>query len=291
MTPRLGLHGLLLTLPLLGCGEVGQAEVAVPLHLRGEAPGEVRALSGQTVTLTTADLAFGPLYLCPGVSAGELCATARLEWLDSAVVDLLSRRSEEVGMLQGTTGSVRSLMYDLGLSSQLTQREPLVLTAAADLGGYSLRLAGTVESDQGDIPFSVNVLATQGEGTEVGVPLVRRTLGFRGEHEVTESEAGLRITLPASHLLGGVDFDAYLQEQACREEGPAVVCDAAEAVTCDGDRETDRMRCSGEAPYCVHGLGCVAALTLEEDGAAYRAIRTALLSGATPTLDWNYEAN
>ena len=79
-----------------------------------------------SVTIDRADLAFGPLYLCAGATAGDLCDTARFEWLDSAVVDTTLSDPVKVGELSGVTGTVRSWMYDLGLSSQLTREAPFI---------------------------------------------------------------------------------------------------------------------------------------------------------------------
>ena len=82
---------------LTACAETSQERVQIPLEVTGTAPaGTVLSLGDVPVTLTRADLAFGPLYLCAGTQAGELCETARLEWLDSVVVDAL----DEAGHLE-----------------------------------------------------------------------------------------------------------------------------------------------------------------------------------------------
>ena len=57
---------------LAGCGRPGAVETSIPLMVAGtelEAPIEGR--DGWSIELSRADLAFGPLYLCSGVKAGD----------------------------------------------------------------------------------------------------------------------------------------------------------------------------------------------------------------------------
>ena len=121
MTRGLWRLTLVICLALCGCGEQQQQRVSIPLYVAGTTLSKpVEARGGVRLNISRAELAFGALYLCAGASAGDLCESARLEWLGSALIDTLDASPQEVGALTGVTGPVRSWMYDLGLSSQLT---------------------------------------------------------------------------------------------------------------------------------------------------------------------------
>ncbi|MGB0680553.1 MAG: hypothetical protein ACPGUV_12905, partial [Polyangiales bacterium] len=67
---------LLVALCVFGasCIDTGQNRARVPLFVAGSDSSEaVLAKGGVPITIDRADLAFGPLYLCAGVSAGDLC--------------------------------------------------------------------------------------------------------------------------------------------------------------------------------------------------------------------------
>ncbi|MGB1698880.1 MAG: hypothetical protein ACPHRO_02925, partial [Nannocystaceae bacterium] len=81
---------LALALFSAGCLDTGQQRAEVPLSVAGTAgAGTVLTEGGVSLSVDRADLAFGPLYLCPGNTAGDLCDVARMEWLDATVVDTL----------------------------------------------------------------------------------------------------------------------------------------------------------------------------------------------------------
>src|SRR5690606_17259403 len=97
----------MVTVGALGCADVGQKNETITLFVAGTDLSEpVIAVGEIEVLVDRADLAFGPLYLCAGATAGELCDTARLEWLDSVVVDTTSPEPMQVGELTGVTGHV-----------------------------------------------------------------------------------------------------------------------------------------------------------------------------------------
>ncbi len=199
-----------LWLSLSACVEAGQARVEVPLFLAGtqlEAP--LMTVGDVEVQLDRADLAFGPLYLCAGATAGELCDTARLEWLDAAVVDTLAPDAVQVGALTGVSGPVRSWMYDLGISSQLTRDEPFVLDAAAALGGASFVVEGRAEVGGAQLSFRASVPVRQTGDTELGVPVIRKSAAQRFEHELLAGERGLLLRFDARAWLQGVDLRPY----------------------------------------------------------------------------------
>src|SRR5690606_2863629 len=151
----------------IACVAVGAAQIEVPLQVAGTAVDEpVVGKAGAQIELDRAELAFGPIYLCAGAQAGELCDTAQLEWLDAVVIDALDPAPVEAGRLRGREGTVRSWMFDLGVVSLLTQKNPLVLAAAEQLGGASLRIEGRAELDGVVLPFAVAVVVRQEEQTE-----------------------------------------------------------------------------------------------------------------------------
>lgn len=200
---------------LVGCAQTGQDMIEVPLQLAGTAVEGPIASAGGAITLETAELAFGPLHLCAGSTAGELCDTARLEWLDSAVVNLLDDAPQNVGALNGTSGAVRSWMYDLGISSQYTDDNPFVLDAAQALDATSIALTGTIEIDGSAVPFSLQLPVAQTGDTELGVPVVRKSTSETFERAVTQGDQ-LQIRFDIAAWLTNTDF-----RQACMPTGCA----------------------------------------------------------------------
>jgi hypothetical protein len=237
---------------LAGCGDVGQSKAEVPLYVSGSAlAGPVAAVGEVMLTIDRAELAFGPLYLCAGAQAGELCDAARLEWLGSVRIDLTEPEPRRAGTLSGTTGHVRSWMYDLGISSQLTRNDPFILDAAQELGGASLVVEGRASQGGSEVPFVVGVIVQQGADVERGVPVVRKGTGDAFNHDVTGLEPGLWVRFDASAWLSKLDLRAELADTACVALG-----------------------------------GCSEPLRLGPDGVAYRSLHNAVVSGRRPELNW-----
>jgi hypothetical protein len=203
------------------------------------------------LTIDRAELAFGPLYLCAGAQAGELCDAARLEWLGSVRIDLKEPEPRRAGTLSGTTGHVRSWMYDLGISSQLTESDPFLLDAAQELGGASLVVEGRARQGDFEVPFVVGVVVQQGGDVERGVPVVRKGTGDVFNHDVTGTEPGLWVHFDASAWLAKLDLRSELADSACVAVGD-----------------------------------CSEPLRLPPDGVAYRGLHNAVVSGRRPTLNW-----
>jgi hypothetical protein len=237
---------------LAGCADAGQSQAEVPLYVSGsELSGPVAAAGDVVLTIDRAELAFGPLYLCAGTQAGELCDAARLEWLGSVRIDLQQPEPRRAGTLSGTTGGVRSWMYDLGISSQLTHNEPFVLDAAQELGGASLLVEGRASQGGPEVPFVAQVVVQQGADVERGVPVVRKGTGDVFNHDVTGTEPGLWVRFDASAWLRGMDLRSELAESACVTEGD-----------------------------------CSEPLRLAPDSVAYRGLHNAVVSGRRPEFDW-----
>lgn len=194
----------------LGCVDVGQKNETITLFVAGTDVSEpVIAVGEIEVLVDRADLAFGPLYLCAGATAGELCDTARLEWLDSVVVDTTSPEPMQVGELTGVTGHVGSFMYDLGISSQLTRSDPYVLDAAGQLGGVSFVVEGRARMEETEIRFRAEIPVLQTDTTELGVPVVRKSSQDDFFHEVTGEESGLVLKFDPTAWVSKIDFRPY----------------------------------------------------------------------------------
>lgn len=272
----------------VSCVDAGQSRVSVPLTARGTEPaGAVMTVGDVPMTLARADLAFGPLYLCPGNTAGELCETARLEWLDAAVVDTLDPGDQVLGQLEGVSGEVRSWMYDLGLSSQLTVEAPVVLPAAESLGGVSFVLEGEVTFAGQTVPVRASVAVQQTDDTELGVPVVRKSGSDPFGHDVQSSNETLSVAFDPSPWVARVDLQPWLAPAACEAGGPLEVCDGATLSICAEDGAVvDTTDCGATGEVCVQGRGCVDALVLDESTAAYDALRLSLLAGERPVFSW-----
>jgi hypothetical protein len=198
-----------------GCLDTGQERIEVPLFVAGTDVSEpITAEGGVRVTIDRAELAFGPLYLCAGATAGDLCDTARLEWLETTVVDTASPERVRAGTLRGVSGPVRSWMYDLGFSSQLTGEEPFVLDAARALGDASFVLEGRADVAGVELAFSASLPVQQTDTTELGVPVVRKSTSEAFYRDVTADEPGLVVRFDPGAWLRSVDFRPYVEEEA-----------------------------------------------------------------------------
>lgn len=249
----------------------------------------IGAVGDVSVVIDRADLAFGPLYLCAGATAGDLCDTARLEWLDSVVVDTTRSEPVAVGELSGVTGTVRSWMYDLGLSSQLTRETPFVLDAAKELGDASFALEGTAVVAGVDVPFQAFVPIQQTEDTELGVPVIRKGSSDSFYREIDGSEQSLLVRFDASTWVASVDFRSFVTNETCTNEGPEVVCEGAVEHACDNETVLSSRDCASLNQVCVAMVGCQDRVTIDEGSEAYRSLRNALLSGTRPSFTWDYK--
>lgn len=272
----------------MGCIDTGQDRATVPLLVAGtDVSTPPLALGDVPVTLNRADLAFGPLYLCAGANAGDLCETARFEWLESVVVDATVADASVVGELSGITGTVRSWMYDLGFSSQLTRNEPFVLEAAQALGEASLVLEGRALVSGIEVPFVASVAVQQTVDTELGVPVVRKSTSDEFFRDVVVDEPGLLIRFDPAEWIRGIDFRPFVANEVCTEGGATLVCDGTVERSCDGSTELSNRDCGAQSQICLPTLGCQDQLVIETETQAHRSVRNALLSGRRPSFEWN----
>ncbi len=273
---------------LAGCAETGQDQVLVPLYVAGSDVSQaVTAAFDVPVVIDRAELAFGPLYLCAGSNAGDLCDTARLEWLGTVVVDATNAEPELIGELAGVSGPVRSWMYDLGISSQLTREAPYVLDAAEALGGASLALEGRAIVDGIEIPFEIEVPIQQTDDTELGVPVVRRSTSDEFFHDVGTEESALLVSFEPRTWVRGIDFRSQVGAQTCDESDAGIVCDGLIERTCEAQLERSTRDCSESGEICLRSVGCVERFVIKPNTEPYRAVRNALVSGVRPTFSWD----
>jgi hypothetical protein len=271
------------------CVDTGRDHASIPLFVAGTDVMEpVEAARGIPITIERADLAFGPLYLCAGASAGDLCDAARLEWLETIVIDATNGTPERAGELVGVTGSVRSYMYDLGISSQLTSTRPFILDAAEELGGASLVVEGTAEVDGIELPFTASVPIQQTGETELGVPVIRKSTSERFFRDVGQDEPGLLIRFDAPAWLRAIDLSPYVARETCVADGPAIACDGTVERSCEGGVELEQRDCAELQQVCLPERGCAERLQIEGESEAFRSLRNAVVSQSRPSFDWGY---
>ena len=276
---------LLAVLLLAGaCIDTGAEPVAVPLSLAGtDVSGPVMARDGVPVELERADLAFGPLTLCAGLQAGDLCGSALAEWTESAVIDTLDPSPREVGELTGISGSARSYMYDLGYVSALVSTEPLELEAAASLGGASLVLEGVATFDGRAIPFSLRSVYTQPPEVERGIPIVRSSGANGFALELDGATPPLTIRFDPARWLTTADFRTLVQDTECTRDG-TVVCAGALERRCEPGAPVERD-CAALGQVCAPNVGCVERVEVPAGSQIAGAVRDAILAGAAPAFE------
>lgn len=275
-------------LAVLACSTAGPERAAIPLELGGEAGATpIETEAGPTLELDEARLAFGPLYFCASPSGAEYCDIARLEWLDTAVVDLLSDEPEQVGVLSGSTGPIASFLCDLSISSQLTQDDPFILEAAQALGGHSLRLRGTVSLGERRLPFSLDLAIAQTESTVQGVPVIQSPPSQDLGRDVTAELTGLFMQFSVARWLAPVDWTPYFVEGSCGSGAAEPICQGDSSVTCTDAGEVDSVDdCAEKGQICLPGRGCQDELVPSEGDAAVRSLKAAILSDFGPKFTW-----
>lgn len=205
-----------LLLMLGACSETGRSYVEIALRARGEmrAPFEVHEWS---VDLARAELAMGPLYLCATESASpEFCDAATLEMRETVSIDALDPTPRELATLYGITGSVRSLMWDYGVSWLATEARPRVHPGAPE--GHSAMLSGVATHPDGrQFEFEC---ALDLPPIMAGALVVR---GHRVEsHAVSSSDEALTIVVDPRAWMRRLDLDR-LAERAATGERPIVL--------------------------------------------------------------------
>lgn len=240
---RLGAWAILAT----ACVDTGAPLTSAELRVQGDTESVIAGRDGWIVSLQQAQVAFGPLWLCAGNTAGELCDVARAEWLDAVVVDALDATPKDVGEIWGNEGAIRSWMYDYGLVSLLAEKEPYSTEAAQSLGGNSVRIQGCAEKSPRRLCFSLQLPIAQSTMAEQGVPVVRVTGSGDSLAEFGRVRR-LTASFDAGDWLGGIDFEGLAAQEGCE-------------------------------PQCAE-------VVLGSDSQAARSVRSALEGTARPKLIW-----
>ena len=269
-----------------GCVDTSIQATSVDLSVAGtdaRAPFEGRR--GATITLSRADVAFGPVYLCAGYTAGELCDEALAEWRDAAVVDALSAAPTSLGAMVALTGTAHSYMFDYGIVSLLTSDAPLVTAAAESLGPASAVVEGVADVEGQSIPFTVRVRVEQSADVEQGVPVVRSGEDDGFEHPIApDGGSRLLVRFDPRAWLAMADFAALVEDATCAP-GLDVACAGPIEQRCAADVSVAETRdCAALGGACVRDLGCVERLELGSDDQVGRALRIGLEAGARPEL-------
>ena len=133
MTRLLPIAALLV---LVACGQTQGEFVTFPFEGAGTAP-ETFVKDGWEVTLSNATIGFCPIYFCATDStSSERCEVAIAEYLEGATLDGLDPSPQAIGLIQGTTGIIRTTFFDYGVVWLLTS--PLPQAIAGVPGGPAL---------------------------------------------------------------------------------------------------------------------------------------------------------
>lgn len=165
----------------------------------------VGASTGQigswTVTLTRADVAFGPVYFCAAASGSStLCAAAVSEIASVARFDALAQGPTPIGSVTGFTGPIRSASYDFGISWLDTSIDPTRDPSAP--GRHSIQLAGEARNGSQVVPFTADIdLVPQYQGQNAVATAPVRA-------DVTSEAFRLEVGFNPVGWLRQLDFDA-----------------------------------------------------------------------------------
>lgn len=191
---------LCILLLLAACGDTGQASVTYPLYVSG-ASATTFDVGGWSISLTRADVAFGPLYFCASSGASsDLCPQAVGELASDVRIDALSDVPIRVGDIAGVTGEVRSARYDLGISWPITANAPVASESAPD--GHSAVLEGVATKGSESFQFvaTIDLPPAFAGGHTVA--------GQRAETFVLGGQTQLTMLVPVEAWLSEIDFDS-----------------------------------------------------------------------------------
>lgn len=181
------------------CGETPGDAVSLPLT--GSGSGESTFTQGAwQITLDRAEVGFGPLYLCAAsLPSDHLCETALVEMNEVVTIDALNPSLQQLSVLEGTTGVVRSAVFDYGVSWPLTFRSPR--PGAGAPGGHSARFGGSATDGVRTLVFTADIDVLP---SAVG----RLTSGAVTEHTIDDGASRLHVVLEPVRWWRNVDFDA-----------------------------------------------------------------------------------
>lgn len=198
------------------CADTGQRYVAIPL--RGEGVADAPIEAGEwTVALDRADVSLGPLWLCATEAASpELCEVAVLELTETVAIDALDPSARELATMHGTLGTVRSAMFDYGISWLPTETRARANEGAIE--GRSAIFAGRATHADGrtfafEAPLEI-------------APIMQGALAVNalrvGAHEIRDEEEALVARIDPRPILRSLDLDR-MHARAALGEDPVVL--------------------------------------------------------------------
>ncbi len=191
----------LLFLMVASCGDTGQEHVELPLTATGVAAHPVDLGGGATITLSRADVAFGPMYVCASETGrAELCEVALGEFLGTVPVRALDPSPQALGQLDATTSNVRSGLFDYGLSWLLTQSGARANPGAIE--GHSAILEGVLTRGAQSLRFSATLDAKATMSGDLAVN------GQQTRFTITGSQNALNMAADPHAWVGNLDADA-----------------------------------------------------------------------------------
>lgn len=199
---------------LAGCASTGGATVEIPIHGAGVEDRAFDAGGGWTIDLDRADVGLGPIWGCASEAASpEHCATAVIEWTSAGTIDGLDPAPRVLGTMRGVRGSVRSAMFDFGISWLPTEEAPRAQGDAPE--GRSGIFAGRASHEDGRaFSFTCEVEL---------VPIMRGALVVGGrripEHTIASSSDALVVRVDPHAWWRRVD----LERLAARGVDPVVI--------------------------------------------------------------------
>jgi hypothetical protein len=210
---------LALTILLASCGDTGQEHVQLALSATGTAARGI-PLGDAQLTLTRADVSFGPSYLCASESGrAELCEVAIAEFLGTVAVRALDPGEQPLGVLEATTGNVRSGLFDYGISWLLTQNAPRANAGAVEQ--HSALLEGTLTRAGRSVRFSATIDVTPRMSGDLAVN------GQSTRFSITGPENTLTMVADPNAWVSQLDPDALF---ALDGDGDGVVVIPADSV-------------------------------------------------------------
>jgi hypothetical protein len=215
-----------LCLLVVSCGQTPGAFVDIPFEGQGTA-AEAFTKGGWEVTLSEATLGFGSISFCATDSAlSSRCEAAVLEYLDGVTLNGLDASTQPIGLLYGTTGTVRTAFFDYGIVWLLTESLPEALEGVPEgpavvrfessdyvPKGHSAQFLGTATCVEGaavccpdaaecpsayEFEADVDVLVVN-----PGTPAVN---GVRTSQEITTDPRMLTVTFDPNAWWQSVDF-------------------------------------------------------------------------------------
>lgn len=182
-----------------GCVDAGRTRVSLPVHGAGTGVRTFEA-GAYSVTLEEARIAWGPAYFCTTPFADvDLCPTALAEVRSAATIDVLDDTPQLIGELEGISGTVRSTMFDYGITWLLPAPAPAPDPGAVD-GTHSARFVGSAARGSTITRFVLDVdmrPIASGVSAAHGVPTT---------HVLSARPDALVVRFDPARLFAGADF-------------------------------------------------------------------------------------